>query len=243
MRLDDYVGGMSEIPSATAINIANVGGISNLINSNGNYKVVINKNANSSSGPVSVECVIPETVATAFASKFSQPFGQLGQDSKINTAAKILSGTSLTSQLMTAQVWEGSDPVDMSLEVVFLAESDPIREVLEPIKQLLGLVLPAGKGGVMTPPGPVWSSDLISQAQDSSLAQQAGVPSAGSVPGTISLTIGNYLYFESVVITNVNVVWHSVIHSSGIPIRADVTIQFITYYIPVVEDLSTIFRR
>lgn len=201
---------------------------------NGNYKVIITHN-----GPgVIVEAWIPETFQVAVTSQFNQPFGQGISNSTIGQAAKTLAGRALTSQSMTAQVWEGSQPIELTLEIELIAEKDPQAEVLNKVKNLLKMVMPSKAGGtLLKPPGPKYADIVDWKAFEPTKGR-----AAGGTEGNISIDIGNFMLFDSVVIESVNTTFHSMMHSSGIPLRATVAVTFKTFFVPVAEDINTLFK-
>lgn len=200
---------------------------------NPNYLVRI-----SQQGGGKVQGFVPETFQLAVSSQFGQPFGQGLMNSTIGTASKATLGVALTSQSMTAQIWEGSNPIEMTLEIEFVAESDPRSEVLQPIQSLLEMALPSkSKGFLLAPPGPKYS-DIIDWE-----AMAGGTKGEGAAANQISLHVGKFLTFDNIVIENVNVTFHSMMHSSGIPMRATVAVTFKTFFVLLKEDMVDLFAR
>jgi hypothetical protein len=199
-----------------------------------NYRVRI-----SQQGGGKVMAYVPETFQLSVTSQFNQPFGQGVQNSPVGTAAKILGLGALTSQSMTAQVWEGTQPIEMSLELEFVAESNPTTEVLEPIKELLRMTMPSrghSGGFLLDPPGPVYKDIVDWKAFES-------VKGEGKADRQITVQIGNFLKFDNVVIESVNTTFHSMMHSSGIPLRATCAVTFKTFFIQLKEDIPRLFMR
>jgi hypothetical protein len=198
---------------------------------NGNYRVRI-----AQAGGGKVEAFVPETFQLAVTSQFNQPFGQGIQNSTVGTAAKMLGLGALTSQSMTAQVWEGTQPIEMSLELEFVAESDPTAEVLQPIKELLKMTMPSKGGGgfLLDPPGPVYKDIVDWKAFEAKKGE-------GKAAKQITVQIGNFLLFDSVVIESVNTTFHSMMHSSGVPLRATCAVTFKTFFIQLKEDIPALF--
>ena len=222
---------------------------------NKNYSVFITKNGTDGTDPVAIELTIPETFTLTVSSTFDQPFSQGASDSKLGTATKVLSGRALTSQAMSAQVWSGSSPISMSMDFQLLAQHSSVNDVHTIIEQLLTLAMPSGKNGLLKPPGPVYAEDVagkvVSGIEDMMSAADSGnsdaatteSPEMPAVPaGTTSLEIGSYLLLDSIAIESVSPTWSSLFDKNGLPIRADVSIAFKTYYMPVVEDLQTMFK-
>lgn len=62
-----------------------------------------------------------------------------------------------------------------------------------------------------------------------------------SLTNQISVSIGQYIYFPSVVITNVECEFHNQIGPSGWPMQATVSITFKPMFLPTQPDLATMF--
>ena len=202
---------------------------------------------------------VPETFQLSIQSRYGQPFGQgVATTGSVGTAMKVLGHTTLTSQSMTMQVWEGSEPLELSFEFEFLAESDPYIEVIKPIKDLLKLVMPTtGDFGLLKPPGPQieWinsAKDLLSGVSamigagvtKESFQEKIGGSLKTAVDGAkgkISIFVGNFLAFDNVVIESVNQTYHSMFDDKGQPLRATVAITFKTFMVPTADDIELIF--
>lgn len=245
-----------------------------------------------------VEADVPEEIMFDIASDYEAPFSQgLIDNAKLNTGARML-GMSLTNQLMTAQVWQGSTNVQFSIPLVFQAETNATKEVIEPIRNLLRLTMPIENvdGGLLEAPGPSWDIEKVEKAfnetqrsvinQSGNLAaassqlkdtvkgvvnslkeldvegaMKAFIPSVKmgqnignsmSVPvsrglmsgikNNISLSIGKYLYFPSVVITDVSQTATSQPErDTGVFMRSEVQVTFRTFMVPTQRDLDTMY--
>lgn len=202
---------------------------------NGNYLVRIKQ-----AGGPGVKAYMPEQWSFGVSSQFSQPFGQ-GVQGAVGMATKVLGIGALTSQSMTAQVWEGTQPMELTIELEFLAESNPLDEVLTPIKNLIKMVLPSkgGSGGetlLMQPPGPAYASVV----DWSDLSAKRG---EGATDKQITIHMGNFMIFDSVVIESVNTTVHSMMHNSGVPLHATCSVTFKTFFVPLLEDVDGMFRN
>lgn len=207
---------------------------------NGNYKMVVTSNERWGS----VSGYIPEQFNLSVHSQFNQPFGQDLLNSKLGTATKVAAGIAPISQSMTGQIWEGSKPIDLSMEMDLIAEYDPVMEVQERIKTLMKMALPSrGGAGFLKTPGPSYGSvtgrDALNAVQG-----WTGIGSPlGKAGGVISISIGNFLYFDNVVIESVQAQFQSMMHRSGVPLHATVTINFSTFFIVLADDLDDIFKN
>lgn len=183
-----------------------------------------------------VKAYVPETFQLTVTSSFSQPFGQGLMGTKLGDATQMLGIGALTNQAMTAQTWSGTAPIDMSLEIEFIAENDPASEVMQPIIELLKMTMPSkgASGFLLDPPGPSYKSIVSWEAFE-------GTKGGGGAKGQITATIGNFLKFDNVVIESVNTTFHSMMHRSGIPLRATCAVQFKTFFIQLKDDIRRIF--
>ena len=62
----------------------------------------------------------------------------------------------LTTQALTAQIWQGGAFINFQLPFIFQAETSAEKDVMEPIKKLLRLTMPKDPsgGGILEAPGP-----------------------------------------------------------------------------------------
>lgn len=267
---------------------------------------------------ITVKAYLPEEIQFDARSNYDAPFAQglNGATGAIGTALKMV-GINLTSQALTAQVWQGSEPFEFVIPVILQAESDTQRDVLDPMTNLLRLTMPrsAGSGSLLKAPGPsvdpdklrenltqgvrnqivegknkvvqAWNAGSATWEQQRAAneartgrktvsgfftntsdylidgfmaASAAGLATASSVEGVfapiadllkasirnnISLTIGKYMFFESVVITNVQTN-HKVQptvdeRTRGNYQHVEVSIGIRTYMTPTQNELAKMF--
>lgn len=108
---------------------------------------------------------LPENFQLNFSSSFDQPFAQgLVNAPGLNQAMKFF-GASLTSQSMSVQVWQGTACPEFNMTFQLIAETDPVQDILNPIKKLSKLVVPGvNAAGLLTPPGPRISLKATAEA-------------------------------------------------------------------------------
>ena len=141
------------------------------------------------------------------------------------------SGAKLATQLMSAQVWQGSAPIDMVLPLTILTRRDVITDVIERLKSLIKLSVPREMGGLLYSPGPKVS-----------LGAGGGV-GFGAITQQISVIIGRTLYFPSVVVTAVNPVFDvKPDRATGKFQKANTSFAFRTFLTPTQQDIDTIFE-
>lgn len=279
---------------------------------NTNYIVLIQQNS-TANGVISVEAPIPETFAMDLGSTYEQALPQgFSGNSAINLTAKLF-GARLSVQALSAQLWSGNNEMDLSIDLEFHTESDPVADVRTPILNLMKLTTPTVNSyGVLASPGPSLDFSAIANAlgygagqgvniassvanaaknpssitnaigsfvskayssakqgyqaatggaslidpnqqttDGSNNVQQALTqnPSLGSaaywktqIKNQISIRIGNYLYFDSIVITRVSNTFMSNFDAqTGLPHNVRVQVQFKPLFMIVASDLDQIF--
>lgn len=260
---------------------------------NPNYKVFIHCGDQN----IMITADIPEQFSFDIAATYEAPFSA-GFNNLINQnlgSALRVGGLSLTNQAMTAQIWQGTTDVQFTIPLVFQAESDPVRDVIVPIRNLLKLTMPREEeeGGLLESPGPRWDPEKIKQVLSDPTIRSDLTNSWGSIKSStggvidslrnsggdvteilqsvaggitpvkqsanaaskvlsraivaaiknrISLMIGQYLYFESVVITDVSQTASSQpVYPSGVFQRSEVNVTFRTFTTPTQRDIEHIY--
>jgi hypothetical protein len=275
---------------------------------NTNYLVLVQQ----STTGIAVEAPIPETFAMDLSATYEQalPQGFVGNKAINLTAAAF--GARLSVQALSAQLWSGNNEMDLSIDLEFHTENDPVNDVRAPILNLMKLTTPtiSSTTGMLASPGPsldfsavanalgtgagqlvnigksvqgaaanpsslvnaignaassAWSSiragyqsattgliDPSQQTADGSNNVQQALqqnPSLGSaaywktqVKNSISIAIGNYLYFDSVVITRVSNTFMSNFDAqTGLPHNVRVQVAFKPLFMIVASDLDQMF--
>lgn len=211
---------------------------------------------------------LPEQITLDVNSSYNTPFEDLaiGNGGMLGGALS-LGGSSGMAQAMTIQVWQGSSGLEMALPITLVAKVNPHLEIRDPLLSLYKLVSPQadGKYSLMTPPGPSLKvgdrlKSVVSSAVDSAgniLKDVVGLDNSGGdghfldsvkdaftegLRNQISIKIGEFLYFDSVVVKGISTQWDSLIDkATGMPWKCTVTVQFCTLYNPVLNDLYQIF--
>lgn len=229
--------------------------------------------------PIIVEAPMPGEFMFDSQANYEAPFAQgLFGNGALASLAR-LGGLALTSQALTAQIWQGSNDTQLSVELEFQAESDPLKEVRDPILSLLKLATPSmspGTGMIRSPgpqldtelAGKLWedvkaqtTNSFTSAFSDPSKTTTNGATQSTANPQTnkglgqgqawkdkirnvISIQIGNYAFFDTVVITNVQKTYTSQIDTfTGWPQHARVNVQFKPLFLLLQDDLDNIFKR
>jgi hypothetical protein len=257
-----------------------------------NYIVTIQQNSNPA---IVIEAPIPDSFAFDVGATYEQMLPQgFTSNSIVNTAA-ALTGTRLAVQALTAQLWAGNTDSELSMELEFHTETDPVADVRTPIVNLLKLTMPSidTKSGFLGSPGPqidfskagtifsdaastaggalgsvnaassalgfgtapksatmTDSNSQVANGQNNSTAQALQQnPNLGTakywntmIKNKISISIGNYLYFDSVVITRVSQTFASNFDAqTGLPHNVRVAVAFKPLFMLAQQDLDTLF--
>jgi len=134
---------------------------------------------------ISVIADLPESfgfdIAAQYEASFAPGFNNM-VSSNLGSALRI-GGLSLTNQAMTAQIWQGTTDVQFTIPLVFQAESDPVRDVIVPIRNLLKLTMPREEeeGGLLESPGPRWDPEKIKQVLNDPVTKSELTSSWGSI--------------------------------------------------------------
>lgn len=253
-------------------------------------KQVVDPSKPNEPGPV-VTAPLPETTAFDSSSEYAPPFAQgVFNDGAIAQTLSSL-GMRVTTQAMTAQLWQGSSESEIMLELDFQTETDPDKDVRQPILTLLKLATASvdAATGLLKSPGPRISLEdvgrIVSNAGEQLLNSGKQVlGAAGSVSGSIntnkglngptanlnsnnkangqlpvenglggsqywksivrnqiSVQIGLYSFFDSVVILNTQVTYSNQIDAlTGLPLHAKVSVRFKPLFLVTQDDLDKI---
>jgi hypothetical protein len=133
--------------------------------------------------PIVVEAWLPETVGSDVKAEYEAPFAQgvsnaLGAN--VGDMARFV-GMSLTTQALTAKVWQGGNFIEFSLPFIFQAESSPSKDVMTPIKNLMKLTMPKDRngGGLLEAPGPRIDLDELAKRGGESVTKLSGALTSG----------------------------------------------------------------
>lgn len=125
---------------------------------NPNYTVTFMQTRGNNEGVISVTGSAPETLQMSQIVEWSTPFaaGLLG-DGLASDIAAVTLGTRLVGHSMTMQVWQGKgSQIDFVVPFELRVWSDPWRDVMQPIIQLLEMASPTvSSNGFLISPGPI----------------------------------------------------------------------------------------
>lgn len=129
---------------------------------NRNYAVIIKQNQGSSA--LVVVGAVPQSFQIQQSVDWKAPWGAgLGGSGIAGDLLAVTTGNRLVAQIMTMQVWQGSgNDFEFTVQFELRAWSDPVRDVLEPLRSLLKMSLPSlGEGGFLKSPGPVLNAEGV----------------------------------------------------------------------------------
>lgn len=121
-----------------------------------NYMMIIHRHGRAQNDTITIMAYLPENFASSVSSSYDEPFrGGFISNDKLALGAR-LAGYATTNQIMTMQVWEGSAPMEFSMPIVFLLDTDTEKDIMEPVRNLMKLTLPSmakGNNGTAKTPG------------------------------------------------------------------------------------------
>lgn len=144
-------------PIGAATSSGSTGGSTDPALSNRKYTVRIFQNNTVIVGAV------PETIEINQAATWSAPWAGGIAGGKGDIMAVGL-GTRLVAQVLTLQVWQGggNNDFDFSIQFELRAYSDANRDVMIPLKALLGMTMPSvSSNGFLQAPGPQLSKEAL----------------------------------------------------------------------------------
>lgn len=264
---------------------------------NPDYLVIIKQvpdPQNPSAGGTTITAPLPDTLAYDTAADYQTPFAQGMLGAGNLSQALSSAGVRLSTQAMTAQLWQGSTENDIGLELDFQTWDDPYKDVMEPVLNLMSLAAASvdTATGLLKSPGPRISledtgkiaanaaSQLLNSAKqggraaadvagavnvskklngqsdnlNSNQAANSAPPAENGLGGAqywknvirnqISVQVGRYAFFDSVVILNVQETFsHQMDAQTGLPLHAKVSVRFKPLFLVTQQDLDKIFRR
>lgn len=127
---------------------------------------------------------------------------------RLQSIAAVM-GKRAIAQIGTMQVWQGQGDLEFTLEFEFRAWSNPEKDVMQPIKNLLAMTLPFNRdNGLMQSPGaylpPKAGKALVEGLLDGDFgALTSKTAISEQMVHKVSLSIGRWLYFDNIFITGV----------------------------------------
>lgn len=129
----------------------------------------------------------------------------------------------MTHKYLTAHYWEGSAPIRCTIPFEFIAEEDPMSEVIEPLMTLYSIAAPFEAAGILVPPGP------------------SAIGTAFGAGEKISIKVGNILTFDNVVINNVSGDIDTRQDFNNKILHAKVDVSFTSFFTVSRDDIRAMF--
>ena len=223
----------------------------------------------------SVTSSIPLILEDELSIKVSSKYGELWEASPNNFMNLLSSSFGLPSgqfALQGVQIWQSTDPIDLSINVSVEMDTDPYTDVIIPTIALMNTVLPTKgtngaktqvdeKGNILTkaltnlklktliPPGPnlqaIWNT--ISDGSINNKASQALAHFNKGTNGVYNAKVG-YANLNNVIIKNVEPSFSSEMSYSNVqreyyPTSASLSIDLMTMEIATTDMVSNIFAK
>ena len=171
---------------------------------------------------------VPERVSINLQSEWDTVLGG-GVSKFFNFALQETAGISANTKFSTAQGWQGTAPIEITLPLDFYAEQSIANEVVNPIATLTKMALPRANGSFYAPPGPRVFSNL---------AERFTVDTDSD---HISVVIPGFLELTNMIVVSVNQEWVTRdMHKDG-PLRASCSVTFRTLFAFTQQDIEDSF--
>jgi len=209
------------------------------------YIVTIRSHDRSYENILIVKAVMQEDIQMRVSSRW-EPVGRSSFfGGKVEAAIQEVWGASTVFAWGSRRLWQGTSPITINLNLKFEAEDDEIEEVVKPTLALQQLVLP-GRGVLFE--GGNWLSKLVVKGfgtGDKLYKMYPPGPSPFNLGGReiITIKIGNFLTFESVVVKEAAVRYAPKFTTRGKPISSSIDLQFETYQIVTKDELYSIYNN
>lgn len=183
---------------------------------------------------------IDETFSINLGSQWAAPFENVIQEAVTAAAGKggVLGKTAAASQVVStvfgipaksrytsAQVWQGSDPIHLTIPFTFIAIKDAKTDVRDKVLKLLKMVAPSSAGGLLFAPGPTLMSAALSGRD-------------------ITLRVGTFLELKNCIITDVQCQFDNMMGHDGIPLKAKVNVDVKSFFSCfTTQDLDALFKQ
>lgn len=176
------------------------------------------------------------------------PLIPFGIDKLVNYVSQ-LAGKSLMSKWMTRRMWTGTKPLSLNVVLRFNAVNDEWVEVTRACMRLQQMALPSlpFKDGsafnvlpLVHPPGPSPFKGT-GGFDDANLATGVLDNVYTGMGDQITIEIGKFLRFPSVIIKSVDVKFEPKFTKMNLPISAIVRLTFETYEMIMLEDLEKVY--
>ena len=234
------------------------------------YKIVKITDANNSSVTGDIPLILEDELSI----KVSSKYGELWEASPNNFMSLLSSSFGLPSgqfSLQGVQIWQSTDPIDLSITVSLEMDTDPYNDVIAPTVALMNTVLPT-KGSMgekseigglgflknaisnlklktLIPPGPnlqaIWST-ISNEGIPDAIGEALAYFDKGK-NGVYNVKIG-YAYFNNMIIKNVEPSFSSEMAYSKsrknyYPSSASLSLEMMTMEVATTDMMNNIFAN
>jgi hypothetical protein len=159
-------------------------------------------------------------LADDFQNEVTQAIDIAGATVKSLTGGKV--GFSSQFKQLTTQVWDHTEPANVSIGVTFDRKSDAEKDIMQIVREVCSIPLPQeGPGGNLIPPGP---SPIEGIGLDALLGG-----ANGATDSYINFTIGN-MKFNRYLMVKAEPTFNKFTDDSGYPISVTIAFDFISMW-------------
>jgi hypothetical protein len=159
-------------------------------------------------------------LADDFQNEVTQAIDVAGATVKSLTGGKV--GFSSQFKQLTTQVWDHTEPANVSIGVTFDRKSDAEKDIMDIVRNVCSIPLPAeGIGGNLIPPGP---SPIEGIGLDALLGGATGTKDT-----YINFTIGN-MKFNRYLMVKAEPTFNRFTDDTGFPISVTIAFDFISMW-------------
>lgn len=166
--------------------------------------------------------IIGPGTSRTLTSKWDSPLenSNLGSNisDKVAGAAQALTGMTSITTFSSTQIWQGNLPLKFSLNLIFIAQSNAVTEVMQPLQWLEEFASGSINGVV-----PVNAKEAAKL-----FLGQGGDNIMGRIPGTVTLNIGKKIIVPNCVIESITIPLDKEKDADGNLIRAEVQLDIQT---------------
>ena len=174
-----------------------------------------------------------------------------------NAPSQMLTGTTAMMGAFTRRIWTGNAPLRLSLPLKFQATKDSTNDVLAPCQALQLMVSPGvSQLGFLTPPGPnpyntkdvkktltkiqKKAEGVLNATEEGAKFLKSAIAKRGN-GDLIRLTIGRFLRFDNIIITDLDIKYATKFDYQGIPVSAEAIITFETFEVLTKNSLINMY--
>lgn len=165
--------------------------------------------------------------------------GRFGAAATAGLQASKAMGFQPQSKVMSAQIWQGTSSLDITIPFILKAEKSAGQEVMEPIRRLMRLALPTtfGIGAASVLQAPFNPAEVARRIVAN--GGKGGARTAGNA--AIQVQVGRFFYMPDCIIKSISQSYDSIFDEFGMPLSAKVDVSVSSFFIITAEDIDTMF--